>query len=287
MSTPPQEMKIVVCGLARDCRKNLVRNWEALQPMMARYGSVDWVIVENDSVDGTREWLEEKALQNPRVHHIGKPIGENSMPEWGTVGTARPWFSQSRIGKMAFFRNQYLEFIATRIGFENVDAVVVLDLDVHLLPVARIGWWLDHFQSDTAVSAFGIYWRSFTTKGFYDAYAHLALGEELPQTEPHVLAGRRDLYPKYRDARQPVAVFSNFSGCAIYPARLLEGATYQALPNGDPLIESLCEHVSVHRSLNEKGGRLLLDPALKVIYAPALADWKRYLGYRLKGISDV
>jgi len=286
MSKSPSEMKLVVCGLARDCRKNLVRNWESLQPMLARYGSVEWVIVENDSIDGTREWLDEKARHNPRLHVIGEPIGEDSMPAW-SGGTARPWFSRERIGKMAFFRNQYLKFIDQHIGFEKVDAVVVLDLDVHRLPVSRIGWWLDHFQPDTAVSAFGTYWRSFTKKGFYDAYAHLDLEESLAQTEAAVLAGRRSLYQKYRQSEAPVQVLSNFSGCAIYPGHWLKNTSYQSLPNVDPHLESLCEHVSVHQEIHRKGGRLLVDPAMIVNYAPVFADWKRYLGYRLKGISDV
>ncbi|MFT4175825.1 MAG: hypothetical protein QM627_04145 [Luteolibacter sp.] len=283
MSKSPSEMKIVVCGLARDCRKNLRRNWLSLEPLMARYGSVDWVIVENDSVDGTREWLAEKAARNSRIHVIGEPIGEKSMPDQATAGTVRPWFSRARIGKMTFFRNQYLEFIGTRFGFDNVDAVLVLDFDVHRLPVSRIGWWLDHFEPDTAVSALGVYWRSFTRKGFYDAYAHLALDESLPKSEKTVLDGRRDLYLKYRNERRPVPVLSNFNGCAIYPGHLLEGAAYRLLPNADPHVEYLCEHISLHRALHEKGGRLLLDPALKVVYAPAHEDWKRHLGNLLKG----
>ena len=273
--------RIVICGLARDCKKNLRRNWQPLQGILSHTSSCEWVIVENDSVDGTKEWLLEKMAQNPSLHVIGESIGEASIPT-KSAGEVRPWFSISRIGKMAFFRNQYLEFVETRIGFDRIDALLVVDLDVRELPISRICHWLDQFDEKCVITAFGIYWRTITSKGFYDAYAYTELDDAGPLNERTVFHRRKDLYRKYIQEKSPTRLLSNFSGCALYPARGLHGLRYQALPNDDKHVESLCEHTSLHRGIHERGGSVVIDPQMKVRYSTVFLDWKRYLGDLVK-----
>ncbi|MBC8128126.1 MAG: hypothetical protein H8M99_13380 [Gloeobacteraceae cyanobacterium ES-bin-144] len=268
--------RIVVCGLARDCKKNLVRNWQDMQTVITYSNNCEWVVVENDSVDGTKEWLQEMAKQNPKLHVIGEPTGEASIPR-KTGSEVRPWFSQARISKMAFFRNQYMEFVENQIGFDKVDFLIVIDFDVRKLPIDRICHWLDHMDRSAVITSFGIYWKTLWSRGFYDAYAYTELDDVMPQTEVFVEDRRKNLYAKYIREQSPLKILSNFSGCAIYPARYLHGLRYEALPNDDPHVESLCEHTSIHRTIHQRGSSVLIDPLMKVHYSTVLLDWKRYL----------
>lgn len=276
METIGKPPRIVVCGLARDCLGNLRRNWKSLEHAAADLAELHWIIVENDSTDGTREWLERRAEEDPCVHVIGKPIRRPSIPE-SSGSTARPWFSFRRIGLMASLRNQYLDHLETLGGPEKFDALLVVDFDVRELPAARLRWWLGNLSVDAAVTAFGTYWRHVFRKGFYDVFAFAEENDPEPLCDPWIQNRRAILYERFRNAAENVPVLSNFNGLALYPATLLSGARYDALPNADPEVECLCEHIAFHRKIIANGGHILLDPRLRVTYSDAISDWKRWL----------
>ena len=90
---PPHGKRIAICGLVRDCKAAVERHWHHLQELGSDGHQLHWVFVENDSIDGSREWLE-SISHLPNVAVLGENTGELTIPQ-STPGTVIPAFSIS------------------------------------------------------------------------------------------------------------------------------------------------------------------------------------------------
>ena len=273
--------RIAICGLVRDCREALTRNWEAIQKLESEDLEIFWVFVENDSIDGSREWLNDLAQKHSNVTVLGENIGELTIP-MQTSGQVMSAFSVQRMTKMAFFRNIYLDYVKEHIGLENLDAVIVVDFDVYSLPVTYIQKCILSLEPGTVLTALGtIYQRMWTTL-FYDSFAYREKVTKGPQTYCEIDSQRVSLWRKFRSLPQRYEVGSNFNGCAIYSADTLKALRYLILPNDDPQVECYSEHVGLHRQMTDLGIHIVLDPKLRVHYETARSYWGAWVERRFK-----
>ncbi|MFT3990113.1 MAG: hypothetical protein QM680_01765 [Luteolibacter sp.] len=256
---------IVFCALARDCRSRLKRNYKAVKAWRREFPSARWLFIENDSRDGTRELLEKWAAADSRISVIGEKTGERTIPP-ASVSSVIPGYSLHRIERMARFRNIYLDWITENVGWDGLRWVVVIDPDVRGLPISRVTHWLRKEPAEQAVTAFGQRWKNARSKEFHDAYAFRETGDFSVQTKEAIFRRRATLSEKIRSWNGLYPVRSNFNGLGIYPAQAMRDCRYEALPNGDPEVESECEHLPFHDGLAKKGIQVVLDPELSITY---------------------
>jgi hypothetical protein len=259
-------MRIVFCALARNCRRRLNHNKKYFQSWQKAFPDARWIFVENDSTDGTRQWLEKWAAEDSRVSVIGDNTGELTIPI-KSISKIIPGYSLHRIERMARFRNLYLDWIDQEIGWDQLDAMVVIDPDLRGLPSKRVIYQLKNLSIEHAITALGERWRSIFIREFHDSYAYRELGDEEPQTLRSIKENRAILLPeicKWADSRQ---VRSNFNGLGIYP--IISGmreCRYVAQFNEDAQVEAACEHVAFHDQLAAKGVKIMLDPKMRIFY---------------------
>lgn len=255
----------VFCALARDVRPALERHEPVFRRWLEAFPESRWIFVENDSKDGTRQWLEAWAAGNPNIRVIGEPQVGDTFPKT-TRGGVHPSFSVHRISRMAGFRNLYLERIRTEIGWQRVSSVVVMDVDVWQLPERIVTDRLRTGHCGSVLTALGVDFSDRGVARFFDAYAFEEIDEPPQLTRARVEARCATLLERFTREKGAQEIGSNFNGLAIYPAGLLEGTAYEVLPNDDTEIECLCEHVALHHQIRRKGGVILLDPELRVNY---------------------
>lgn len=209
-----------------------------------------FVFAENDSSDNTKEYiarLSEEAKYP--VIRKGKDFKPNKRP------------SHSFLARM---RNYYLREIYNS-KYDDYDYVVVYDADF-LRVVTRAGL-VDSFSREgwDAVAALGV-----KDDKLYDAFAFRNEAFNRPYIPeeynnsfydnyvvPH-LYNKPGLMVEYE--RGPlVPVYSAFGGLAIYKKSILQGLLH------DEISED-CEHVSLHRRIRKRGGKIFMNPNMRMTY---------------------
>lgn len=260
-----QKKRVVFCGIVRDCERNLRRNLDKVEAFRSRFGSVQIVLVENDSRDGTKEVLRDLAKRDESAIVEMADYGTVTLPK-RLKSHVNPSFSEHRISKMTRYRNRYLELIEDQIGYSNIDWVVMLDWDVLDFSVEGLFDSLRRSEEWDVATANGRSKVGFFGDVYYDAFAYRPLGLKGPCTEKSIFEGRVELKTKL-DGADLIPVESGFNGMAVYRAGMLEGMRYRTEFNDDPRVEVWCEHVVFHRDLAAKGhDRIVINPVMKVSY---------------------
>ena len=108
------DIKIIFCGLSKNCGNTLVKNIEFINKFIKFYNDVDIrsIIVESDSIDGSLEYL--KNLQSSSNIEL---FIENGLEER----------ISSRIERIAICRNIGLDYIKN--NFSDLDNVIYIPYD--------------------------------------------------------------------------------------------------------------------------------------------------------------
>lgn len=255
---------IVVCSIVRNAERGLRRNIPVIRALCACFKDYRVVVFENDSRDGTVGLLKAWAEDDPKVAVFCRNLGIRTIPSPDEV-TCNPFFSRSRIEKMAGFRNQYLAYVEEQ-GW-NPDLLMVVDLDVDRLDLFCIlTSFVDSPEWD-AVTAYGYSLSPRLTWRYHDTYALVEEGmETIPQTESSITQASYCLGKK-RPSDPWVPVFSAFGGLAIYRYECIRGLRYQCLDNADSRVAVRCEHFSLYRQMRERGySRVYINPAMRLKY---------------------
>jgi len=206
------------------------------------------LVLFDDSTDGT-----ERVMADFRE---AQPGFVRSVPA--------PQFSPgiSGFGRMARLRNTLLEAAEQE---PDTDLVAILDGDLEG-PVSHEG--LLHSVEllmapggPDAVAAFGVNnWGGisrllpFIGYSYYDPIAFRETAWERDLSD----AGIRRRLGRLRRGDPPLTVKSAFGGLAVYRATSLRGLRYDESAND-------CEHVSLHRALAARGGKLVVNPSLLLL----------------------
>ena len=242
----------VLVGIARNALPYLPNTLGLVKELQPQFGSFKMYVYENDSTDGTAACLDVFAAGN----------------EWATVehdtlgGADSRGFEPERTVRLAHCRNKCQEWV--RQNAADADWVIVLDLDPHggfsVEGVFNSIDWLGRVARPAGMASFSL-WAEAREEGKpphiaqYDSWA----------ARPNWWRDRREeigfvwfsmlLFPV---GAPPVPMNSAFGGLAVYrtEAFLAPGVAYAG---GD------CEHVALHKAMQEAGYQLYLNPGSRYI----------------------
>jgi hypothetical protein len=253
-SDAQKPIKILIAGLARNCRTTLVPSIRQLQTLFGPDVSLSYFLVESDSTDGTQQLLEKLAREIPGFNY--KALG-NLEPE-----------IPSRILRIAHCRNQYLGYLRDQLtSGGGIEYLVVADFDGVNSRISPRQTVEKLFSRSTIVSA--------NQKGrYYDILALRASSwvEEDYRTsisQDSTNVNRFTGYLNFVSLKQrrisknepPIQVESAFGGLTIYPAQLLDGCKYEPKELSPGIWE--CEHVGFNAQALKNGGQIIILPNLR------------------------
>jgi len=245
--------RVVIVGLLRDGASTLPRIQKQVEQVGRQFLDYHVLIVENDSSDDTREKLLEWHRRNPRVDILGCGVNAPSC-QINLPRTEGHPIEQSRMAKMAYLRNLYLEHL--RQHHSDFDYVLVWDLDLEAR-LTGLASSFDFFRSHPkaeAVCAYG-YFPSSAGPIYFDTFAH---EDDVPYDHrAHRQHSLRTRYKHRYGCTDPVAVKSCFGGLTIYRTTALLPHNYEVAP------EPTCEHTLLHRHLNQ----IFLNPRMRLAIA--------------------
>lgn len=263
---------VVICGLVRDSKESLIKSL----PMILEFGKMfkkyKIVIVENDSVDGTRELLLDYANKDPNVVILGCGINsrECSMKLDKTIDHE---VSSYRIRKMSFLRNIYLNY--TKKNFPDYNYLMVYDFDikgnVYLDGFLDTMYLMSENKNIDGVTANGVR-DGLMGKYYYDTFA--IFSKESPSCFPNSKKKKKDeknilvnnILPSkssnkffFSSTYNLIEVKSAFAGLGIYrmSSVLSSGASYSLKCNE---WEITCEHTPFSEDL----GNVFINPRMTI-----------------------
>lgn len=232
-----------VLFLLHDNMDRLERNFAVVDDLVRRtFDGVVYCVYENDSTDGTAEWIAGLAARREGVRVLSEQGYRPAMAD----GRDSQW----RYERMAACRNQCLDLARTHAP--DVDYAVVLDIDfagfeqVYLAEAIREidalhpGWQAlcGSGLSQRDLGFYGPSMRMVPTRGSLPVRLYdIAAMETNPQRDAlaaAALAGPVDA--------PPVRVRSAFGGIAVYRREALYALRYEGWD---------CEHVCLHRGMRE------------------------------------
>jgi len=235
--------KAAVLFLLHDNMSVLERNFAAVDERMQQtFGDVVYCIYENDSTDGTAEWIRELAARRNDV----RLWSEQGFRPARAEGSWTPW----RLERMAACRNRCLDL--ARRHAPDADHAIVLDIDFASFEQVHIAAALREIEelhprwqalcgsgmSQLDLGVFGSVMRVIPTRG--DVPVRLfdiaALRTDPPRDSLAAAAMARPAF------EPPVRVRSAFGGIAVYKPAALYALEYEG---GD------CEHISIHERMQE------------------------------------
>ncbi len=261
----PCEASIFICSIVKNAAKGLSHNVPVIEQIRKNFKSSKVYVYENDSTDGTKEILKAWAATDPNNITVSlnthPPLPHSSSPEG-----INPFFSKSRIEKMVFLRNNYLEFIS-QIGW-NGDYLMVVDLDVVSFKAKDVMSSFDTIREWDAVTAYGYSLSPKLTTRYHDTYAYISLKKtyEAPQSERDIYKCQHE-FLSLNDSDKWQGVKSAFGGLAIYRWKAIRGLRYILEYNADPRVEVYCEHRSIFKQMYERGyTHFYINPVMKIKY---------------------
>lgn len=260
----------LIVGLARNCAKHLQESIAKLRESFSSANVLNFLIIESDSSDDTNEVLKRLSLENDNFNYTSLGHLQEQYPK--------------RTERIAFCRNYYLQLIEDRSEYHNVDYVVIADLDgVN-----------DKLSKDSVVSCWSrTDWDVCTANQdgpYYDVWAlrhslwspndcwkqaEFLMHHGLGRFNSIFLAvySRMIKIPSHADW---IEVESAFGGLAIYRKNMLENVSYVGLtPDG----KEVCEHVSLHHQIRDKGGRIYINT--RMVNAGAVEHASNSTGFGL------
>jgi hypothetical protein len=255
---PLKNMRLAVCGLARNCASKLPATIRFIETLSTHFESTTIVVVENGSSDKTRAILNNWAGSCSSLHIIdGKVPGGDKTPD----SNANPYYSIKRVERLAALRNQYLDFLKAQP--EAPDFLLVMDFDVDRISLEGV---LDSFAREAnwdVATAYGYSLSPTLQERYHDTYALIPLGEEnTPQLETSLKAIQRN-WMQEKASGELVEVYSAFGGLAIYKYKQINNLRYGVCPNGDERVEARCEHFSIAKELqNNDYQRIVINPKM-------------------------
>ena len=231
----------IICILARDVEKQLIKNIPKIDSLRDYFRN-SWVVaVENDSTDRTKELLFNWQHKNKGVF-IDSFVSKFDSAQKTEKGKLFSGASRSRIEKMAFIRNRYLNFI--KANNMHSDYVIVIDIDLDDFDEKKVAAAIKNAPANwSAIFANGRLYSTILKKiaftKFYDTYAYVPLNSTTVQLTYREQFLNRDLrMKKYTPCK------SAFGGIGIYKYNSIINSEYKTINNERcSLQEVICEHI--------------------------------------------
>ena len=259
---------IVIAALARDCEDSLRANIPVIEELRTKFLWSQVVVVENDSIDGTKELLNDWKINYDNVNIISKDYGTKTIPDKSDL-IINPMTSYQRIDKMVFYRNLYLDYI--REVKHPIDLVIIIDIDVIEISLAGLIDVINAFDNKTGAvfsNGMSIMKTPFgLSEIYYDTFAvweYPILNEFSYSTES--LARTFKSINKNVKKSPLHGVISAFSGVGVYNYHAIKNLRYKTVLNPLNKREAICEHIPFNQEIIKKGFSNYIARDFKVIY---------------------
>ena len=255
--------RIVICGLCRNIKDRLVKNIPKFENTGKLFKDYRVVIFENDSEDGTRELIKDWSQKNNKVvllnccnmNSCECRLNEREMYNIGI-------FSTERMKKMAFFRNQYLNYVKNNCS--DFDYMLVVDMDMEGSYSNQglfncLSYDFDMMCINGKIPIPSTLGMAVLT---YDALAfekdNLKIKNNIGDSIYKYIQMNKLVY----DKNNPIKIVSGFNGMAIYNIKSILNSQYDSKDN--------CEHIDFHKNMIENGyDKIFINPI-----------WKGYFGFQ-------
>lgn len=250
--------KIAICCLARNCEKLVAKNVKRLESIGKQFSEYKIVIFENDSSDNTRELFKKENVDLIKCDKLGSTECIFKYKEGYTYGLT----ASSRIKKMGFYREQYLDHVKNH--YSHYDYMLVVDFD---LDGGTNLNGLFHSLSQKDCGAISINGRIHVigtfgaVSGAYDALAFISKENDyndyklsnnsIKSVVKNYISMNYTLY----NTHELVEVKSAFNGYTLYKMDALKNTSY----NGD----YQCEHINLAESISRNGFKIYINPLWK------------------------
>jgi hypothetical protein len=262
------DKNIIIAALARDCEKSLRTNIPLLEHFRMQFISSQVVVIENDSIDGTKELLNDWKINCKNVTIISKDYGTNTIPNQSD-SILNPMSSSQRIEKMLSYRNQYLDYIDGLI--QPIDIVIIIDIDVLEISMDGLIHVINSLDDKTgAIFSNGISVKK-TLFGLSEIYYDIFALYEYPQKSefsysPEFLGRAFKSINKKIKGEPFYKVISAFGGVGVYNYHAIKGLRYKNVLNPLNEKESICEHIPFNQEITRLGFNNYIARDFKVIY---------------------
>ncbi|GHT74543.1 hypothetical protein FACS1894124_4580 [Spirochaetia bacterium] len=269
------DKSIAIAILARDCEKSLANNIPKIEQLRTYFKSSSVIVIENDSIDRTKEILKTWEKQAQNVIVISEDYHTQTIP----IKTAEcpfPGGSKHRMDKMCMYRNKYMEYLGK--NKIECDYLIVMDIDVDDFAVEGVVKAINYAPSNwTALFANGFRYLNLLRKiriklKYYDAYPLILSSKDddkiiIGQTFREVVENA-DRVSRQLRRKKYIRCVSAFGGIGIYKYEHIQNKQYFTIPNNrSSNFEVLCDHVSLNYSLyKEMPGTSYISSEMMVFY---------------------
>lgn len=263
------DKRVVIAALARDCADALRINIPRIEDLRKNFKESTVIIIENDSKDDTKNILHKWEERSSNVHIESNDYGTITIPASPHNGKL-PTTSYHRIGKMAQYRNQYIDIVQKR-KIES-DYLIIIDVDIEYFSIDGIINSLKHAPKDWgALFAYGISKTNrLNMNRFYDIFAFLEKGVAISD----INLSANLLWKLQRKLSLVIPFYkyypcnSAFGGLAIYKSKAIKKLKYECIKNNiNNNIECLCEHVPMNYQITQRGYNNYISRSMKVRYS--------------------
>ncbi len=259
---------IVIAALARDCEDSLRTNIPVIEELRAKFLWSQVVVVENDSIDRTKELLNDWKLNYDNVNIISKDYGTKTIPDKSDL-IINPMTSYQRIDKMVFYRNHYLDYIKEI--KHSIDLIIIIDIDVieiSLKGLIDAIYSLDNKSGAIFSNGMSVMKTPFgLSEIYYDTFAvweYPMLGEFSYSTES--LARTFKSVNKNVKKSPRYGVISAFGGVGVYNYHAIKNLRYKMVLNPLNKQEAICEHIPFNQEIIKLGFNNYIARDFQVVY---------------------
>jgi hypothetical protein len=247
--------KVAICCLVRNNSKIFEKSKARIEYIAKHFKEYKIIIFENDSTDNSRELVENWSNINNNVILLDCCHLENCDCKLKTKkGYEYGSFSSERFGKMALYRQEYLNYLLYNLNHYDYMLVIDFDLDGNV----NIDGLFDSLnKSDWG----GIFCNGqapiYGTLGFktitYDSLANVFVEDDYNTINFNALKKYIDMNSKIDyEKTHFLEVKSSFNGYGIYKIKNLSDCSYIGNNN-------ICEHINLAKCLHDKGEKLFVN----------------------------
>lgn len=253
------QSSIVIAGLIRNGAFHINKLKERCERIASFFKEYKIVILENNSTDGTREFLLQWAQEDQNVTILCKDSFAVNLKECDITylfpksenlgGSPLP----ARIQKMAFLRNVYLQHV--KHYYSKYDYFCVMDMDLNgdmysdgFLQTVHL---LNQNKNIDAIACNGLLLRTDSDQYYYyDSFAHIEKTDSYI-FENQTSKNNHDQYVhslitlRYTTSMKIDTVRSAFGGIVLYKMNKIQDAFYDFSPNF-----LSCEHSFFHKKIS-------------------------------------
>jgi hypothetical protein len=255
---------VSICSIVRDCQTNLKKNIPRVERLRGLFKNSEVIIFENESKDNTLKILKNWERESNNVYVLSDNFEDPTIQShW--IRKKGPNFSISSIGKMAFYRNKYMNFLNSHVN--QRDFVIVTDLDISNFCIDGIIHSFGTSIDWDCISANGVSLSSSLIRQYHDSYALIEYGKLNDKQTKQSIKVNRARFSFLKPGMPLVLVDSAYGGLAIYKWESIKDAYYSCPINNDLGVQCKCEHVGLHMRMKEKGHtKIFVNPNMMVKY---------------------